>query len=124
MPKFPPPPRRAQKRSWFSSALAFTNSPFARTLQENPGATSYIYDTLALAYLVDPSYATDVAEMWVDVDVAWGPGYGRTLGYRAAQTPPAGYLQKCKVVRRFDNARFFKLFVDLLTRPVPVRMTN
>ena len=38
------------------------------------------YDTLALAYLVDSSYATDVVERWVDVDVNWGPSYGRTLG--------------------------------------------
>jgi purine nucleosidase len=98
------------------------NSGFARTVQQNPNATSYIYDTLALAYLVDPTYATDVAEMWVDVDITWGPSYGRTLGYREAQTPPANYLQKSKVIRRFDNERFFKLYVDLMTRPVPVRL--
>lgn len=99
-------------------------SGFARTVQQNPQATSYIYDTLALAYLVDPTYATDVAEMWVDVDITWGPSYGRTIGYRPNQTPPANYLQKCKVVRRFDNDRFFKLYIDLLTRPVPVRPTS
>jgi inosine-uridine nucleoside N-ribohydrolase len=98
------------------------SSGFARTVQQNPNATSYIYDTLAMAYLVDPSYATDVADMWVDVDLTWGPSYGRTLGYREQQTPPGNYLQKCKVVRRFDNERFFKLYVDLLTRPVPVNV--
>src|SRR6185295_12083413 len=105
-------------------ARLLKNSPFAKTVQDNPNATSFIYDTLALAYLVDPTYATDVAEMWVDVDTAFGPSYGRTVGYRSQQTPTAGYLQKCKVVRRFDNDRFFKLFVDLLTRPVPARATN
>lgn len=105
-------------------AKLLKNSGFARTVQQNPKATSFIYDTLALAYLVDPSYASDVAEMWVDIDTTWGPSYGRTLGYRQPQTPPANYLQKCRVVRRFDNERFFTLFVDLLTRPVPVRRTN
>ena len=74
---------------------------------------------LALAYLIDPTYATDVKEMWVDVDCTWGPSYGRTLGYEEER--PAKLLQKAKVVRRFDNERFFKLFVDLMTRPVPVR---
>jgi inosine-uridine nucleoside N-ribohydrolase len=93
---------------------------FARTLAQNPNATAYIYDTLALAYAIDPSYATDVAEMWVDVDINFGPSYGHTLGYKEAM--PANLLQKAKVVRRFDNERFFKLFVDLLTRPVPVRI--
>jgi inosine-uridine nucleoside N-ribohydrolase len=94
-------------------------SSFGKALGRNPAATSFIYDTLALAYLIDPTYATDVAEMWVDVDVTWGPSYGRTLGYPAPQ--PANALQKAKIVRRFDNDRFFRLYVDLMTRPVPVR---
>jgi inosine-uridine nucleoside N-ribohydrolase len=94
-------------------------SAFGRALERNPAATSYIYDTLALAYLVDHTYATDVAEMWVDVDVTWGPSYGRTLGY--VEPRAANLLQKVKVVRRFDNDRFFRLYVDLMSRPVPVR---
>ena len=94
-------------------------SAFGRALERDPAATSHIHDTLALAYLLDPTYATDVAEMWVDVDVTWGPSYGRTLGYRAP--PAAAYLQKARVVRRFDNERFYRLFVDLMTRPVPVQ---
>jgi inosine-uridine nucleoside N-ribohydrolase len=94
-------------------------SAFGRALERNPAATSYIYDTLALAYLVDQTYATDVAEMWVDVDVTWGPSYGRTLGY--VEPRAANLLQKVKVVRRFDNDRFFRLYVDLMSRPVPVR---
>lgn len=93
-------------------------SAFARALERNPAATSYIYDTLALAYVIDPTYATEVAEMWVDVDITWGPGYGRTLGYR--DPGAANRLQKAKIVRRFDNARFFRLYIDLMTRPVPV----
>lgn len=59
--------------------------------------------------------------MWVDVDTNWGPSYGHTLGYRDSQKPAANHLQKHKVVLRFDNERFFRLYVDLLTRPVPVR---
>ena len=42
----------------------------------------------------------------MDVDVAWGPSYGRTLGY--PEPPPANILQKAKVVRRFDNERFYR----------------
>jgi inosine-uridine nucleoside N-ribohydrolase len=103
-------------------ARLLKQSSFGRELERNPAATTYIYDTLALAYLLDASYATDVVPRWVDVDVAWGPSYGRTLGYQTA--PPAGTLQKSAIVRRFDNERFFKLFVDLLTRPVPVRVNR
>ena len=76
-------------------------SGFARSLAKEPQATSYIYDTLALAYLVDASYATDVVEPWVDGDVNWGPSYGRALG--CGTQPPANLLQKAKIGRRFDN---------------------
>ena len=100
-------------------ARLFASSGFARALAKNPNATTYIYDTLALAYLVDPTYATDVVDRWVDVDINWGPSYGRTLGY--TDPPPANALQKAQVVRRFDNQRFYEWYVDLLTRPVPVR---
>ena len=97
-------------------------SGFARALQRNPKTTSNIYDTLALAYALDSSLAEKVAEMWVDVDTNWGPSYGHTLGYADAQKPAANYLQKHKIVLRFDNERFFKLYLDLLTRPVPVQI--
>jgi inosine-uridine nucleoside N-ribohydrolase len=98
------------------------SSGLARRFKQDPAAIAYIYDTLALAYLVDPSYATDVKPMWVDVDCTWGPSYGRTLGYE--DELPAKLLQKAKVVRRFDNDRFFNFYVDLMTRPTPVKMPN
>jgi inosine-uridine nucleoside N-ribohydrolase len=103
-------------------AKLLASSGLARRFSEDPAAISYIYDTLALAYLIDPSYASDVKEMWVDVDCNWGPSYGRTLGYE--EEPPAKVLQKAKVVRRFANDRFFRLYVDLMTRPVPVSATR
>jgi inosine-uridine nucleoside N-ribohydrolase len=103
-------------------AKLFASSGLAKRFSEDPTAVEHIYDTLALAYLVDPTYATDVKEMWVDVDCTWGPSYGRTLGYE--QETPAKLLQKAKVVMRFDNDRFFKLYVDLMTRPTPVRSSR
>lgn len=97
-------------------------SHFARVLEKTSSPPSYVYDTLALAYLVDPSYATDVASMWVDVDTNWGPSYGHTLGYH--ERPPADLLQKATIIRRFDNDRFLTLYIDLMTRPVPVTRTS
>ena len=70
------------------------------------------------------TYATQVVEMWVDVDTNWGPSYGHTLGYLDVQKPAANHLQKHKVVLRFNNDRFFKLYVDLLSRPVPYTPNN
>lgn len=88
--------------------------------ETNPAYTQNIWDTLTLAYLLDPSYATQTEERYVDVDTTVGVNDGRATGY---VTQPAGpTLQKMTVVKKFDNARFFELYVDLLTRPVPVTL--
>ncbi|WP_296793957.1 nucleoside hydrolase, partial [Variovorax sp.] len=99
----------------------FRKEWFADSFETKPGYTSNIWDTLTIAYLLDPSYATEVSEEYVDVIAKpRDPENGRSVGYA---TPPAGVpLQKMKVVKKFDNARFYDLYVDLLTRPVPVKL--
>lgn len=89
--------------------------------ENNPDYTQNIWDTLVLAYLIDPRYATQTVERYVDVVAQPGAAdNGRSIGYTS---PPAGApLQKMTVVKKFDNARFFELYVDLLTRPVPVTL--
>ena len=78
-----------------------------------------VWDTLTIAYLIDPKYATEVSEEYVDVVNAPGQANnGQSIGY--ATQPAGATLQKMKVVKKFDNARFFELYVDLLTRPVPI----
>ncbi|MDH6592201.1 purine nucleosidase [Variovorax sp. TBS-050B] len=100
---------------------AFRQEWFAADFESDPSHTSNIWNTLTIAYLLDPRYATEVSEEFVDVIARPGdPQNGRSIGYA---TPPAGLpLQKMKVVKKFDNARFFDLYVDLLTRPVPVTL--
>jgi len=100
-------------------ATLFKQSWMAQKFAKDPAATVNVYDTLALAYLVDPGYATKVEDLYVDVDIAFGPGYGRTYGYWQEQ--PTRLLHRIKVVKQFDNRRFFDLYVDLMTRPVPVK---
>jgi len=101
------------------TATMFKDSWMGKGFAKDAGATYSVFDTLALAYLVDPSFATKVEEPAVDVDVVYGPGYGRTLAYWQEQ--PTKTLQKIKVVKEFDNRKFFDFYVDLMTRPVPVK---
>jgi purine nucleosidase len=84
--------------------------------ETNPAYSTDIWDTLTLAYLIDPTYATRTVRRWVDVDTTVGANNGRSIGYA---TPQAG-LQPATVVERFDNRRFIDFYVDGLTRPVPV----
>jgi inosine-uridine nucleoside N-ribohydrolase len=89
--------------------------------ENNPNYTQNIWDTLTLAYLIDPTYATQTVERYVDVAAKPGAAdNGRSIGY--ASQPAGPTLQKMTVVKKFDNARFFELYVDLLTRPVPVTL--
>ncbi|MEN8504467.1 MULTISPECIES: nucleoside hydrolase [Paraburkholderia] len=89
--------------------------------ETNPNYTTNIWDTLTLAYLMRPSFATQTVEEWVDVDTSFGANDGKSTGYTSS--PPAG-LQKMTIVKRFDNPNFFNFYVDLLTRPVPVTLRN
>lgn len=91
--------------------------------ENNPGYTQNIWDTLTLAYLIDPAYATQTVERYVDVVAKPGAAdNGRSVGYVSQPAGPT--LQKMTVVKKFDNARFFELYVDLLTRSVPVSLSN
>jgi purine nucleosidase len=83
--------------------------------ETDPDYTTSIWDTLTLAYLVDPTFATETVHRWIDIDTSVGANDGRSTGYIDARPG----LQQATVVKRFDNARFFDFYVDLLTRPVP-----
>ncbi len=89
--------------------------------ETNPNYTQNIWDTLTLAYLIDPSYATQTVDRYVDVIAKPGAANnGQSIGYTSQ--PAGATLQKMTVVKKFDNARFFELYVDLLTRPVPITL--
>lgn len=84
--------------------------------ETNPAYRTDVWDTLTLAYLVDPTYATRATRRWIDIDTTVGANNGRSIGHPTAQPG----LQPATVVQRFDNRRFFDFYVDGLTAPVPV----
>ncbi|MBV8142067.1 MAG: nucleoside hydrolase [Acidobacteriaceae bacterium] len=86
-----------------------------------PPYVPYIFDTTAFAFLVDPTLATDVRDLWVDVNTTFDPYYGQSVVHTFDSYPSIGLLQPSKVIFHLDNARFNAFYVDLLTRPVPVR---
>jgi len=86
-----------------------------------PPYLPFIFDTTALAYLVDPTLATDVRDLWLDVSTTFDRNYGKSVVYVSDPYPSIQLLQKSKVVFKLDNARFYAFYADLLTSPVPVR---
>jgi len=80
-----------------------------------------LFDTLTIAYFLDPGYATQTKSAYLDIDTASGEDQGHVMVY--PDQPAAGASpQKITYVTQFDNSRFFSLYVDLLTRPVPITL--
>jgi inosine-uridine nucleoside N-ribohydrolase len=61
-----------------------------------PPYTPYIFDTTAFAFLVDPSLATDVRDLWVDVNTTFEENYGESTVYSADPFPSIGLLQNSR----------------------------
>jgi inosine-uridine nucleoside N-ribohydrolase len=87
-----------------------------------PGNT--IFDTVAFAVFVDPSFATDVRDLWVDMNTNFDKDYGKSIVYQSNPFPSINLVNQSKVVFHINNHRFFVFYADLLTRPVPVNFAQ
>jgi inosine-uridine nucleoside N-ribohydrolase len=83
----------------------------------------YIYDTVALASLYDPSLDVDTQQLYVDINTNFDRNYGKSISWTSNPYPSINVEKPSTVVFHIDNARFFALYTDLLTRPVPVKFT-
>jgi purine nucleosidase len=94
-----------------TKVYAFEN---ADAINEN----SDVYDTLTIGYFLDPTYATQTQSAYLDIDTTPGEDQGHVKIYNS---PTAGASpQKITWATLYDNNRFFTLYVNLLTAPVPV----
>jgi purine nucleosidase len=80
-------------------------------------------ETPITAIFLQPAITTRLDERFLDIDVTYGPNYGRSIGYHQARRRslaqpadfPAG-TQKVKVLMDIDRKAFWDLYVDLMTR--------
>jgi len=82
------------------------------------GEYNYLWDELAAAAWLDPSVITVKETRYLDVDLDRGAGYGSTLSW-TGQDKPRFAGQPVEVQLDLDTAKFYKMFVDLLTAPTP-----
>jgi inosine-uridine nucleoside N-ribohydrolase len=105
--------------------IASAGTPLADYLRESylgpnvdQGIFTYMWDELAAAAIIDPSVITATSEAFVDVDFFWGPSYGKTV-WTELHNQPWWADRPWKIHTDIDRARFEKLFVDLMRRPIP-----
>jgi purine nucleosidase len=75
-----------------------------------------LWDELAAVAWLDPSIITQWKRLYVDVNLDHGAGYGNTLVWPAGQQPGMGEAL-VEVQDDLDKGKFYKEYVDLLTRP-------
>ena len=111
-------------KEWYDKIVA-VDTPVTRLIkdrvgpgfEQRPDRTPLMYDQIAAAALIDPTLMKTV-DLFVDVDANPGPNYGVSVG--APQPWPGGEAaKKVQVQTDLDFARFIKLYVERVTRPVP-----
>jgi purine nucleosidase len=97
------------------ATISKANTPVTQYLDKYslPG---YMWDEIAGVALIDPSIITGTRQLYMDIDVDHGASYGKTIFWDAkAQVPP--YLRIANVQFDIDAEKFYKLYIDLMTRP-------
>ena len=81
-------------------------------------SANFLWDELAAVAWLDPSIVTKWKKLYMDVDTDRGAGYGNTLVWRPGNQPGAGEIL-VEVQDDLDKEKFYKEYVELLTRPTP-----
>lgn len=97
----------------------------AQRFEENPEASSYVWDSITAAVWLHPEIATDIQERYLTVDTNYGPGYGNAISWwtsrnrdvETGEGMPYG-VQKCDILFDIDREAFWDFYVDILTTNV------
>ena len=100
-----------------ASATPLT-SYISRFAMYSPGA-DIMWDELAAAAWIDPTLITKRETRYMSVDLDRGAGYGNTLTW-AETDKPALAAPPVEVQVDLDLARFYRMFVKLMSAPTPV----
>jgi inosine-uridine nucleoside N-ribohydrolase len=83
------------------------------------GEPGYLWDELAAVAWLDPSVIVKWKKLYIDIDVDHGAGYGNTLAWSQGLQPNMGEVL-VEVQDDLDKQKFYKEYVDLLSRPTPM----
>ena len=77
----------------------------------------YMWDEIAGVALIDPSIITGQKKLYMDIDIDHGASYGKTIFWDAsAPVPP--YERLANVQFDIDAEKFYKIYTDLMARPL------
>ncbi len=87
------------------------------TKYSRPGPGFYMWDEISAMAVIDPSIITSQQELYVNVDIDHGSGYGQTIFIEKEVKAPSWFWKPATVQWDLDKERFYKAYVDLMSRP-------
>jgi inosine-uridine nucleoside N-ribohydrolase len=97
--------------------VAKSSTPAAQYVAKYAEA-NYLWDELAAVAWLDPSFITKWQKLYIDVELDHGASYGDTLAWTPGHQPGMGEAL-VDVQKDLDKEKFYKEYVDLLTRSTP-----
>jgi inosine-uridine nucleoside N-ribohydrolase len=99
-------------------AISRSSSPAAQYISKFARERYYLWDELAACAWLDPTIITRTESLYMDIVVDRGAAYGDTLTWRPGTQPGLGE-QLVTVQADLNRDRFYRMAVDLFTRPTP-----
>jgi len=109
------------------AAIGQSKNPVAEYHTKFAGS-SYMWDEISALAWMDPSIITKQQELYVNIDIDHGASYGQTIfveketeggpgGQPAAARKMEPWWKLATVQWDLDTARFYKMYIDLMSRP-------
>jgi purine nucleosidase len=102
--------------------LAESKNPAARYAAKY-AQEDYLWDELAALAWLDPTIVTRSTRLYMDVSTDPGATYGDTLTWASGQKSPTPE-PLVDVQEDLDAVKFYREFIDLMTRSTPHSNTN
>ena len=97
------------------AAIARADTPVARYLTRFSSG-SYMWDEISAAAFLDPTIITGQKEMYVNIDIDHGAGYGDTIFLDKDARAPSWLWRKATVQFDLDLKKFYSMYIALMTR--------
>jgi inosine-uridine nucleoside N-ribohydrolase len=123
---------KTQLNDELKGRIAKSSSPAAQFITkfmpagQGGGGGSYMWDEIAAVAMLDPSIITKQQQLYVNIDIDHGPGYGQTIFVEAEMPGPPGqpaprrkmpsWWQVATVQWDLDLPKFYDAFVNLMSR--------
>lgn len=104
-----------------NATIAKANTPLSRYLARF-SRESYMWDEISAVAVLDPSIITRQQELYVNIDIDHGAGYGQTIFVEKDVKVPA-WWKLATVQWDLDTQKFYRTYIDLMSRP-PRRLSK